>query len=148
MSKHRSHRLQELIVTLINTPIIAFYFFSFFLPNISITPIGNVLLLYFGSIILFVLPIGAFTGYALNSFENSIKISIVSTFTGYFLSFVYYSFPFFFGVTAFDYSAYYFLYIQFTFLLFFFILIFMFLGAIIGSYFQDRYYAKRSHNQA
>ncbi|MGC8663668.1 MAG: hypothetical protein ACP5TX_04610 [Thermoplasmata archaeon] len=143
MSQYKHYKTMELIVTLINGPIIAFYFFSFFLPNISFTPIGNILLMYFGTIILFVLPLGAFTGFILSSFERTIKITIASTFLGYFLSMVYYSFPFFFGVTSYDYSAYYFLYVQFTFLLFFFIIIFMFLGTFIGLYLQDVFYAKK-----
>lgn len=136
-------KLKKIVITLINTPILAFYFFSFFLPNISITPLGNILLLYFGMFIPLVLPIGAFTGYYSDSFEDSMKISILSVFTGYFLSIFYYSFPFFFGLTSYDYSAYYYIYIQYTFLLFIFVMIFMFIGAIIGSYFQDITYAHK-----
>ncbi len=133
-----------LFLTLIlsNIPFVSFLFFSFMFPNISFPPIGDYLLNY--AILFIVIPIflGIINSIYFDSISDGIKVSIISLFSGYILSFLYYSWPFFYGFVPLDYSAYYFTYIKFTVIPLFAMFIGYVIGSFLGGFFQDFIYSR------
>ncbi len=131
-----------LTMVLSNIPIVSFLFFSFMFPNISFPPIGDYLLNY--AILFLVIPIfiGIINSIYFDNISDGIKVSIISLFSGYIFSFLYYSWPFFYGFVPLDYSAYYFTYIKFTIIPFFGMFIGYVIGSFFGGFFQDYMYAR------
>ncbi len=131
-----------LILILSNMPIVAIVFFSFLFPNVSFPPIGEYLLNYAMLFIIIPIPLGIINSIYFDSLSDGIKVSIVSLFLGYFLSLLYYSWPFFYGFVPLDYSAYYFTFVKFTIIPFIGMFIGYVLGSFLGGFFQDYIYSK------
>ena len=135
--------LKIFFISLLDSFIISIFFFSFYFPNISFPPIGDILMNYALLFFVFSIPVGMFTTFYLDNIDEAFLSIILTIFISYGISLVYYSFPLFFGIAPFDVSYYYFIYIKFTFVPFFVTLFGLILGIIPGGYISDVYYAGR-----
>ncbi len=129
-------------VSILNSFIVSLFFFSFYFPNISFPPIGDILMNYSLFFFIFSILVGTFTGFYLDGMDESFVAILITIFISYGISLVYYSFPLFFGIEPFDTTYYYFIYIKFTFVPFFVVLFGLILGLIPGGYLADLYYAR------
>ncbi len=104
--------LKILIVSFLNSFIISLYFFSFYFPNVSFPPIGDMLMNYALLFFVFSIPVGMFSGFYLESMDEAFVSILLTIFISYAISLIYYSFPILFGITPFDTTYYYFIYIN------------------------------------
>lgn len=136
-------KLRVILISFLNSFIISLFFFSFYFPNISFPPIGDILMNYALFFFIFSIPVGIFTGFYLDNMDEAFLCVLITAFISYGISLVYYSFPLFFGITPFDTTYYYFIYAKFTFVPFFVVLFGLILGIIPGGYLADVYHAGR-----
>ncbi|MCG1666751.1 MAG: hypothetical protein QXX91_02840 [Thermoplasmata archaeon] len=131
-----------ILISILNSFIVSLFFFSFYFPNISFPPIGDLLMNFSFLFLIFSIAIGTITAFYLDELSEAFIAILITMFISYGISLVYYSFPIFYGLYPFDITYYFFIYIKFTFLPFFAVFFGLIIGLIPGGFLADLYYAR------